>query len=167
MKAKFAILLLSLFTLLNCAEKEWDIAPIYITIYAEDTKGNDLLSESNSNNILENDIKVVYNEMEFPLGEDMSEQTTTKAYLATLSGLSLRGQGDGNYLLFGEFDGAKSWDDTFEIYWGDGTSDEIKFTRDFRWKVNGNPDISNDNVYFNGVKAKEDVIIKIINTSEK
>ncbi|MFI3321778.1 MAG: hypothetical protein R3Y50_04575, partial [Rikenellaceae bacterium] len=117
------------------------------------------LSPSNPDNILEDEIKIVYNGMEFPLGVDMSEQTMSKAYLAILSGLDLGKYGNDYYLIFGEFDGANNWNDSFEIYWGDGTSDKISFTRNFKWDNNGNPDISNEALYLNNKKVEDKLII--------
>lgn len=45
-------------------------------------------------------------------------------------------------LRFGELEGAQSYtNESVTIIWPDGSSDQISFNRDFRWKANGDPEI--------------------------
>ena len=164
MKKIFLLTSLVLVLLTGCEEyigggKEWDVYPINIDIYVQDSEGNDLLSSSNANNILKDSIYVAYDGLEFPLGKDMSEEVMTRAYMAVLSGLKLLKYGNEHYLTFGEFDGAKDWDDTFEIYWGDNSKDVIRFQRDFEWAIDGSPKIKSEALYLNGKKVEDKMVI--------
>ncbi len=160
MKKNLLAILFMTITLVSCSKmKTWDISPVNIRIYVEDTNGNNLLSPLSKNNILEDEIYVTYDNIKFPLGVDMSEEAMTRAYFAVLDGLKVYEINNEPYLIFGEFDGAKNWDDSFEIHWGDGTKDKIRFTRDFKWKINGKPKITNSNTYLNDKKVEDKLVI--------
>lgn len=89
----------------------------------------------------------------------MSEETITRAYFSVLSGLKLGNYENDNYLIFGEFEGTEDWNDSFEIHWGDGSSDKISFTSDFEWDNDGLPKISNSAVYYNDIKVEDKLVI--------
>ena len=87
----------------------------------------------------------------------------SKAYLPRFNGLQLSKHYQSNtfVLRFGELDGAESYsNEELTLLWGDGTSDKIKFNRKFRWKINGDPDISEE-WFLNGTKVSGKVV-KII-----
>ncbi len=143
MKVKLMFILLATMGLFGCSEEhkndpiEIDFAPISISFTVQDRAGNDLLSPQYENNILSDSIYIVYDNMKFPLGVDMSEQTQTRAYYAPLSGLEHSKFGNDYYFTFGSFNGDQNWDDTFEVHWGDGSSDKISFIRSFYWESDG------------------------------
>ncbi len=137
----------------------WDVTPLNVIIYVQDSDGNDLLSPQFSDNILDDDIYVTYNDMKFPLGVDMSSETMSRAYLAVLSGLHHSKYGNDYYLIFGEFDGATDWNDSFVIHWGDGTEDKIVFQHDFEWSADGSPDFVSSALYLNDKKVENKLII--------
>lgn len=162
---KNLLLLLITISLCSCDELPfgndviWDVSPVEVNIYVQDSQGNDLLSSSFEGNILKDSIYVEYGGIKFPIGVDMSEETMTRAYLAVLTGLKLRKYGNENYLSFGEFDGTKDWNDVCSIHWGDGTSDNIRFVRDFKWALDGSPKVKESAFYLNNEKVKGKIII--------
>lgn len=168
MKSKLVLMLLVVATLFGCDVEDgkehkdnmiWDVMPININISVQNRDGEDLLSPLCKDNILQDSIYVSYDGLKFPLGEDMSSQTMSRAYLAVLSGLSLSKYGNDYILIFGEFDGAKDWNDSFVINWGDGSYDTISFTRDFEWGSDGAPKITNSALYLNNKKVEEELVI--------
>lgn len=163
MKKSF-ILLFILSFFFGCEEgifesKEWDVCPVDIDIYVTDHEGQDLLSAFNPNNILNQDIKIVYEGVEYLLGVDMTQELT-RAYKPTLRGLHLYKIGNENLLRFGELDGAETRCDHFEIHWEDGSKDEIDYERDFKWVFDGSPKVMNECIYLNQKKMDKIVIIR-------
>ena len=69
---------------------------------------------------------------------------------------------NGTYILkFGELDGVKSYfNEELTISWGNGSSDKIKFNRKFQWKLNGDPEISEE--WFMNDNKVSGSIIKIV-----
>ncbi len=140
--------------------KIWDVYPVNIDIQVVDGQGNSLLIESNPSNILDNDIKVIYKGVEYPLGVNMSTQNAqTRYYLAVLDGLKLisYNQGDQPYLSFGEFSGDEDWNETMVISWGDGTSDEIRLVHDYEFKKE--PTFVVSDRYLNGKLVDERTLV--------
>lgn len=166
MKAKFFLLGILALTLLSCDKSIndrviWDIFPVVVTLQVTDANGNDLLNPDNPNSYVTDSIKAVYNGKEYICKKGISN-VNTKAYLAQFYGLRLIKRQLGTYVLcFGEFDGAKSYsNEEVTVFWGDGTSDKVKFSRKFRMNSSGDPDISED-WYLNGAKVPNKAI-KII-----
>ena len=161
---KILLILVAFVALCSCentipGNKVWDISPLNIQMYVQDTEGNDLLSPDFEGNILDDSIYVTYHDLKCPLGVDMSEETMTRAYLAVLIGLHYHAWNGENRLVFGEFDGAQDWDDSLKIHWGDGSSDEISFTHNFSWAIDGSPKISNQKLFLNGKEVKDKLLI--------
>lgn len=124
----------------------WDINPVVFTVEVTNLQGADLLNQDNQNSIDTSKIKALYKGEEYKCGKD-PYIAMTKAYLPHFYGLRLSKNRQNNaYILqFGELDGAKSYtNEELTIQWGDGTSDKIKFNRKFRWKFNGDPEISEE-----------------------
>ena len=70
-------------------------------------------------------------------------QMTSKAVLPRFYGLKTEKSALGTCLLrFGELNGAQSYmNESVTIIWPNGSSDQISFNRDFRWKANGDLEI--------------------------
>ncbi|MFI3240540.1 MAG: hypothetical protein R3Y22_08140 [Bacteroidales bacterium] len=122
---------------------DWDIAPVTLQIYVQDSDGNDLLNENTPNNILSNDIKVTYNDEEYRVTSEDEEEILNRAYLAHFYGLELTRTISGEYyLFFGEFNGTDDWDESLILDLGDGNTYNITFEHDITWLL-GYPKISN------------------------
>ncbi len=137
----------------------WDVNPVNIEIQVVDDQGNSLLLDTNPQNILDNDIKVTYKGVEYPLGVDMSKQSAqTRYYLAVLDGLKVINyyQDKDPYLSFGEFSGDEDWNETMVISWGDGTSDEIRLVHDYEFKKE--PTFVTSDRYLNGILVEGKVL---------
>ncbi len=145
----YTLLILFIGTLFGCKDDLiWDISPVNISFKVCDEAGNDLLDSATEGNILENDIKVIYDDISYPRDVDMRK---TRYYSATLSGLKTAELDDHNVLTFGEFDGASNYSKTFTVDWGDGTTDEIKFDNQFKMKRNKPK--KNTDIYLNSKKV--------------
>lgn len=166
MKTKFMLLAVLVLGLSSCdlitERKIWDISPVIFTVQVADANGADLLNQDNQNAIDTSLIKAVYRGVEYKCKKD-PYAVMTKYYAPHFFGLQLsKHYMNGNYMLqFGEFDGAKSYsNEELTILWGDGTSDKIKFNRKFRWRINGDPD-SSEEWFLNGKKVSAR-LIKIV-----
>ncbi len=161
MKTKYFFLGLVSLVLFSCDgifgdRKIWDISPVVYIVQVVNTNGVDLLNPDNPGSIAASGIKAIYNGKEYECNKEQSA-LTTKAYMPHFFGLKVTKNQyivNGVYLLtFGELDGAKSYSgEEITIMWGDGTSDKVKFNRKFRWKINGDPDISEE-WFLNGNKV--------------
>lgn len=158
----FGILALTLLSCekINSDRKIWDISPVVVALQVVNANGVDLLNPDNQNSYAAANIKALYSGKEYECNKSISE-VYTKAYLPHFYGLKIFKNNIGSYYLhFGELEGAKSYsNEEVIIFWGDGTSDKIKFNRTFRW-IHGDPDISED-WFLNGSKVSGGVI-KII-----
>lgn len=161
MKTKSVFLLLwvavfSLFT--SCKNNDetdnviWDIYPIEFHIYVQDAAGRDLLNPETENNILEQDIRAIYDQKEYKLGE---KPVQTRAIYAPFMGLQTTQMLDGRYCLtFGYFLGDIDWGYTpFSVKWGDGTIDHFSFDSKMYWK-DGKPEF-NRHFYLNEVEYEK------------
>ncbi len=141
---KWFALLMVAFSTLGCESNSdliWDIYPVDIYIRVYNQAGENLLDEEVEGNILENDIKITYKDVEYRLGEDISK---TRAYLPQFMGLQLYttnalGEKDCR-MYFGQFEGAASYTLTATLDLGDGVEREVGFIREFKWKSNGDPE---------------------------
>ena len=114
-----------------------------------------MLNPENSGSFKVNEIKALYGGKEYDCSAIDTTRPPTKAYLPRFFGLKIeKNIFRGNYLLhFGELEGAKSYlNEELTIFWGDGSSDIIKFYRKFRWKLNGDPEISEE-WFLNGARV--------------
>lgn len=167
MKTKYLLLGIMALGLLSCDKilnngKIWDIGPVVVNVVVADVNGVDLLNPENQNSLDTSGIKVLYNGKEYECNKLVSE-VLTRAYMPHFYGLQINKYSYHNsYILsFGELDGAKSYsNEEVTIFWGDGTSDKIKFNRKFRWKLNGDPK-SSEEWFLNGKKVS-DHLIKIV-----
>lgn len=166
MKAKYLLFGIMALALVSCDRiinggKIWDISPVVVTVQVVNANGIDLLNPDNQNSYAAGNIKAIYNGKEYECNKNVSE-ANTKAILAQFYGLKMDKNYVGTYnLFFGEFDGAKSYsNEEVTIFWGDGSSDKIKFSRKFRWTIFGDPDISEER-FLNGTKVS-DRVIKIV-----
>ncbi|MHC1779541.1 MAG: hypothetical protein AB9922_04840 [Bacteroidales bacterium] len=161
MKTKFLFLGIVSLVLFSCDgifgdRQIWDISPVVYIVQVVNTNGVDLLNPDNPGSIAASGIKAIYNGKEYECNKEQSA-LTTKAYMPHFFGLKVtKNQYIVNgtfFLTFGELDGAKSYSgEEITILWGDGTSDKVRFNRKFRWKINGDPDISEE-WFLNGNKV--------------
>ena len=164
MKKKYLLLVIMALGLLSCESifptgKIWDIAPVVFSVQVLDAGGVDLLNKDNPNSIDTSGIKALYRGVEYKCRND-EYALSTKAYAPQFHGLQLsKNIRTGVYILrFGELDGAKSYsNEELTIYWGDGSSDKIKFNRKFKWRFNGDPD-SSEEWFLNDKKVSEGAI---------
>lgn len=164
MKRIFTTLLLcslALFTTSCNGEEDknqnWDVYPLVFQFEIVDASGKNLLDEKTSGNILDEDIKIIYDRTEFHVGVDMNDKyTPTKTYEPDMYGLKIKDK----KLLFGEFDGTEDREGFFMISWEDGTYDEIEFIYDFSW--GNNSPYSNTTILLNGKKVKDKNLVKIV-----
>ncbi|MDD2584982.1 MAG: hypothetical protein WCR61_05650 [Bacteroidales bacterium] len=168
MKTKYLLFGIIALGLLSCDKilgdgTIWDINPVVVTVVVTDVNGVDLLNPDNQNSLDTSGIKAFYNGKEYECNKLSAPEVATKAYLPHFYGLKI----DKNriystyFLSFGELDGAKSYsNEEVTIFWGDGSSDKIKFNRKFRWKLNGDPK-SSEEWFLNGKKVP-DKLIKIV-----
>lgn len=161
MKTKYFFLGIVSLVLFSCDgilgdRKIWDISPVVYIVQVVNSNGVDLLNPDNPNSIAASGIKVQYNGKEYECNKDQST-LITKAYMPQFYGLKVAKNPyvtNGIFILtFGELDGAKSYsNEEITIFWGDGSSDKVKFNRKFRWKINGDSDISEE-WFLNGNKV--------------
>lgn len=140
--------------------KIWDISPVTVTVTVTDAQGHDLLNPQNSGALKVSKIKALYKKKEYACNEKLA---ASKAILPRFYGLlSEKNDALGTCLLrFGELEGAQSYtNESVTIIWPDGSSDEISFNRDFRWKTNGDPEIK-EKWFLNGSEVSG-TLIKII-----
>ncbi len=164
MKTKYLLLVVMALGLLSCESifptgKIWDIAPVVFSVQVLDAGGVDLLNKDNPKSIDTSGIKALYRGVEYKCSNDLYA-LSTKAYAPQFYGLQLsRDVCTGVYILrFGELDGAKSYsNEELTIYWGDGSSDKIKFNRKFKWRFNGDPH-SSEEWFLNDKKVLEGAI---------
>ena len=131
----------------------WDFAPINFYMTVQDAEGNDLLSPTTEGNILNQDIKAIYQGKEYRLDE--LALPDTKVYLARMYGLHIVETEDGRSLLcFGELQGEDTYEDeTITLDWGDGTTDVITFSSRLTWKSPEEPEFDR-HFYLNGVEQE-------------
>lgn len=130
----------------------WDIAPIVLYISVQDAAGNDLLNPETPGNIANQGIKAIYKDKTYEKDILVAQ---TKAYLAILYGLqTIKDKSGRYYLAFGEFDGAKTFEDeSVTIDWNDGSTDVITFSSKLTW-VAKKP-VTNRKFCLNGVENPE------------
>ncbi len=166
MRTKHLLFGIMLLGLTSCDKiinnKIWDISPVVVNVQVTDANGVDLLNPDNQNSFEASGIKAIYKGIEYECNKNASE-VNTKAYMPHFYGLQIsKDINNGIYILkFGELDGAKSYfNEEVTIFWGNGSSDIIKFNRKFRWKLNGDPE-SSEEWFINGNKVSGR-IIKIV-----
>ena len=167
MRTKYLLLGIMALGLLSCDKiinnhKIWDISPVVVRVQVTDANGVDLLNPDNQNSFEASGIKAIYKGKEYECNKDVSE-VKTKAYMPYFYGLQIsKDFNNGAYILnFGELDGARSYfNEELTILWGNGSSDKIKFNRKFRWKLNGDPEISEE--WFMNDNKVSGSIIKIV-----
>ena len=154
MKKVFWGIALFLFILTGCStyEKEeeddgmiWDFVNLSVPILVTDADGNNLLDKESPDNILENDIKAIYRDetyqrlsfeqsaVRFNMPEPLGLRTTVRKYSNDKTMI---------ILTFGGFSPESNHhNESFTIYWGDGTSDIIKFDFYIIWENKKNPQV--------------------------
>lgn len=144
----------------ECGDVIWDINPVVYSISIVDANGNDLLNPATAGALDYSKLKAVYKNKDYSC-QKQEAITSTKAYLPQFYGLQLR-QDKGTFMLdFGELDGAASYkNETIRLDYGDGSSDEISFNRDFKWNKQNEPVIS-QKWFVNGEEV-DDYLIRIV-----
>ncbi len=151
--------------LLNRGDMIWDIYPVEYMVRLLDSDGNDLLDPLNENRIDVYAIEATYKGKVYLVSDGIIP--VTKAYMPHFGGLTISDYpryGDkveGAVLVFGELDGAKSYDnEELRIDWGDGTYDVVSFDRDFQWGRNGSPKV--EHKWFLNGREYPDAVIEIV-----
>lgn len=137
----------------------WDITPVSLDFIIVDSDGNNLLDPAREDNVLNDDIHIVYQGVEYPIVDFMENpqpQQLSRAYLALFYGLrALPEAGEDwgpmskRYLSFGEFDGAANQDITAEFVWPEQNR-RYTVRIDHKYKMKGDkPKITNKR-YFDG-----------------
>ena len=177
MKSKKLFLFIGLVTLLTifagCNDEEeydpliWDFKCYNINIIVLDEEGNDLLDHNNPENILNNEITVVYNNNKY--AKKYENEITLRAL--TPQKLAIRTihdeKNNKHYIAFGEFSPTENFkSETFTIDWGDGTKDEIKFDLYITWKNPKEPTV-HKKLYINEKEVETDESGFTVNLTKK
>ena len=144
----------------------WDMYPVNVNIYIQDTDGANLLSPSVTGSLYGKKIVVKYQGEEYELDWDANE---TRHYMPSFSGLTLKTDytqsGDHyekdvnkNYLSFGEFDGEDNQDISISLnIEGYPEPWEISVSHRIKWKRN-KPQVTNT-ATLNGKEVSYDNIL--------
>ncbi|MFI3279816.1 MAG: hypothetical protein SNG49_00810 [Rikenellaceae bacterium] len=161
---KWFVLLMVALSTIGCefgSDVIWDVGPVDMYIRVYNQEGENLLDEDVEGNILENDIKITYNDVEYRLGEDVEE---TRAYLPEFMGLQLYTQnalGEKDCrLYFGQFEGADDYTLTATLDLGDGVEREVGFIHEFEWKK-GEP-VGETTYTLDGKKLDDNYIVIVL-----
>lgn len=138
----------------------WDIYPFVARIALTDESGNNLLNPDTPGSMAKQRIFAIYKGRSFEkdsLVRIYNEQT--RAYMAVLTGLKTMEANGKYYLEFGEFDGAKNYqNDEIILDYNDGSKkDTITFDHTFNW-VNNAPSTHTE-FRLNGKKVENTPII--------
>ncbi len=145
--------------LASCNDTIWDIAPVEYHVQVLDAEGRDLLNPETPGAIDHQAVEVIYDGKSYTL-----QETSTQEYLPYFYGLAIGYYypADGYRLIFGELEGAKSYDNQqLLIRWGDGTEDVVSFTRKYRTKCNGSPKID-ETWYLNGERYSKETRTTVV-----
>ena len=107
-----------------------DWAPIMMYVYVQNDKGADLLNPNAESSIDVSAISLQYKDKNYSVTKGYS--TTTRAYMASFSGVSLEKDSQDKYFLsIGEWNADDDAEYTeVSLDWGDGTKDTFGFTND-------------------------------------
>lgn len=163
---RIIFLLLASVTLLSSCDKGdgmiWDIAPVVMFVRVVDTEGRDLLNPQTPGALNLSEIKAIYNGQEYVCNSAANE-VSTKYYLPHFYGLKsdFHPFDEMYQLLFGEFEGARSYkNESIKLVWADGSSDIIRFNRTYKSGSKGEPSIKQE--WFLNDKKVTDWYIKIV-----
>ena len=111
-----------------CADVLVDWAPIMMYVYVQNDKGTDLLNPNTESSIDVSAISLQYKDKNYSVIKGYS--TTTRAYMASFSGVTLKVDSQGKYFLsIGEWNADDDAEYTeISLDWGDGTKDTFGFT---------------------------------------
>ena len=147
-----------------------DWYPVNVIITVKDSQGNDLLDPSREGSFAHGTKLTFKGEtygVQSILNTTSTEEAQTKMYLARMRGLQLahgqvwfseQEQRTCYYLVFGEIDGAKDFDDDLVVKWPDGTEDVIHYycgEHKVKRKADGTWDISCDRTWKLNKKAAD------------
>lgn len=113
-----------------CADVLVDLAPIMMYVYVQNDKGVDLLNPNTESSIDVSAISLQYKDKNYSVIKGYS--TTTRAYMASFNGVTLKVDSQGKYFLsIGEWNADDDAEYTeISLDWGDGTKDTFGFTND-------------------------------------
>lgn len=113
-----------------CADVLADLAPIMMYVYVQNDKGADLLNPNTESSIDVSAISLQYKDKNYSVNKGYS--TTTRAYMASFNGVTLKVDSQGKYFLsIGEWNADDDAEYTeISLDWGDGTKDTFGFTND-------------------------------------
>ena len=135
----------------------WDMYPVNVYLYVEDSKGNDLLDPENENNILNSGIKAIYDGKTLKLNEEPPRTKYLEPFFYGLITRKANGEGvEGgtkNILQFGGFNGAESQEVEFVLDWGDGVTDKISFIHKYDYDHEKDKPIVETTFFLNGEKT--------------
>ena len=173
-----------MFTISSCSDPGdmiWDFSHLSVKIKVVDkSTGENLMDPKTEGNLLNNDITVNYNDMEFdifniddPYDYSHYDEAAPKTRatlpinlgLRYIKGFSVFDPSTGNndyidwlHLEFGEFNTTHNLhQEKFVINWGDGTSNTITFDCYIDWKKKNNPKVHH-NIWLDGEKQDSYVV---------
>ena len=113
-----------------CADVLVDLAPIMMYVYVQNDNGVDLLNPNTESSIDVSAISLQYKDKNYSVTKGYS--TTTRAYMASFNGVTLKVDSQGRYFLsIGEWNADDDAEYTeISLDWGDGTKDTFGFTND-------------------------------------
>ncbi len=145
LKTAISVVLLMAFVACDSFEgKIWDISPVVLRVYVQNGKGENLLEQ---NWLDGKKVTATFKGETYEL-----QPARTKYYMPYFYGFVLENWGNGQFLYFGELNGAEDINEDLIISWGDGTSETIKIYNDYKTKSNGTPKI-NRYLVVNGKKV--------------
>lgn len=174
--SKIAVAVLMLPLLQSCGDDDpgddliWDFMPVDITVFVEDSEGNNLLIPGTPGYINPEDVVVEYGgktyeyvntaELEYPCDSYEEPRPGTRATRCIWYGLHEGHNHDDPSLNIGQFrveDGY--YGEQLEIVWPDGSRDKIVFNLFIFWITKKNPKTIK-NLYLNGEPVDAIVIRK-------
>ncbi|MDD3033916.1 MAG: hypothetical protein PHT25_04900 [Bacteroidales bacterium] len=170
MRIKYLLLGIMALGLLSCekfdeGDFDTDVPPFMVNLSVFDAKGVDILNPENSNSIPLSGVKALYKGVEY---ECNAELATIGTKICSVSFYGLRTmQNPRNgvyYLQFGELNGIDNYsNEEVTIFWGDGTSDKIKFNRELKWNSRKGYHYIQQEWFLNGTKIPNNYISLIKN----
>lgn len=120
-------------------------------------------TQNNSMNILDEEIYLIYDNEIYELKLEGPYYTQTRYYMPFFYGFAVLDRNDTYKLSFGEFDSTRPLDDSFKIYWGDGSMDEVEFSHKFETDGTGKSTINETTIWLNGAQVENDSTIRRYN----
>ncbi len=147
----------------GCDRMIWDFITPNVSILVQNADGDNLLDPAFESNILDDEIYAEYNGDIYPLANHTRE--SYPRWEGLRAGIDEWNRSSPITLLFGEFSPSRGDNgyhgETFTVYWGDGTKDEITFDL-YVTGTNRKPDVKK-RLWINGKQvSKNSLTAKIV-----